>query len=336
MVYELVKSIDKNNYSVTVLCYGVKRNSTIEEKLEKICRVVYMNITGRITPTDMWKVLRKISALKPDILHAHLGGITFALPWARLHRKPIVITAHAKPEKAFSKRNEKQLRAGLKKDFIKLVAVSKENHIACKEYFGIGDDKSFCINNGIDVKRFYRDEHEGFVFINLARQDDNKNQALLLKCFKRLHDEYSDVRLILAGDGPCHKSLIELAETIGISEFVEFPGMVSNAENYYARSDVYVQSSYREAMPLSVLEAMAAGLPIISTDVGGLKDVVRDNGVLVESGNEENYYQAMKKLYSESEDILDRYARTSKELVNEYSSDLMAEKYSMIFEKLCR
>ncbi len=336
MVYELVKNIDSEKFSVTILCYGIKRNTAIEKNLEVICKVIYMNITGHITPLDMLKVMKQISKLKPDVLHAHLGGITFALPWAMAFRKPIVITAHTKPDKAFSKRNEKQLRIGLRKDFVKLVAVSEENHVACKDYFDIDDDKCFCINNGIDVNRFYREEHEGFVFINLARQDENKNQALLLRCFRRLHDEYPAVRMILAGDGPTHNSLIEISKELEISDFVELPGMVSDSENYYARSDIYVQSSYREAMPLSVLEAMAAGLPIISTDVGGLKDVVKDNGILVDAGNEDDFYESMKKLYMAASEKLNKYKTESLKLVKSHSADNMAEEYCRLYESIIK
>lgn len=334
MVCELVKNIDSTQYSVSVLCYGVKRNSAIEEQLEALCKVEHMNVIGRITPIYMWKVLRKISALKPDILHAHLGGITFALPWARIHRKPIVITAHTKPEKAFSSRNEKQLRSGLKKKFVKLVAVSQENFLACKDYFGIGDDKCFCINNGIDVNKFYSEEHSSFSFINVARQDENKNQALLIRCFAKIHAKYSDTRLILVGDGPCHLDLIKLAKDLGVGDFVEFPGLISNVEEYYARSDVYVQSSFREAMPLSVLEAMAAKLPLISTDVGGLKDVVKDNGILVEVGNEEAFYNAMKELYEIEESARVQYGMESAKLVKKYSAENMTIEYCKLFDSL--
>lgn len=334
MVLELVKNIDKDKFSVNVLCYGRKRNSIVEEKIESICSVLYMNISGHIKITDMVKVLKKMSELKPDIVHAHLGGVTFALPYALLHRKPAVITAHTKPEKAFSRLNEKILRVALKTNFVKLVAVSEENYVACKKYFGISDDKCFCINNGIDEKRFYREKHEGFTFINVARQDKNKNQQLLIKCFKKLHNEYPDTRLILAGDGPCHKELKELAKELELTDFVEFPGVVPDAENYLAKSDVFVLSSFREAMPLSVLEAMAAGLPIISTDVGGLKDVVKENGILVEAGNDEALYQSMHIMLNISKTEYEEMTVHSKEMVKDFSSVRMAEQYERIYNRL--
>lgn len=336
MVLELVKNISTSEYMVAVICCGRKKNSVVEERLEKICDVFYMNITGHIKLSDVTKVLKKIKSLKPDVLHAHLGGVTYALPYSLIHRKPLVVTAHTKPEKAFSRLNEKMLRFALKTNFVKLVAVSDENHLASKKYFGIGDTKCFSINNGIDENRFFRKEHEGFAYINIARQDKNKNQALLIRCFKKIHDHNPDTRLILAGDGPDHTDLKDLAESLGVSDFVEFTGVVPDTENYLAKSDVFVLSSYREAMPLSVLEAMAAGLPIISTDVGGLKDVVKDNGILVEAGNEDAFYNAMKKMYETDSAQMEIYKKQSLKLVEDYTAGKMADKYCNLYEDLIK
>ena len=333
MVLELVKNINTSEYSVSVICASRKKDSAVEERIEKVCDVFYMNVAGHIKLSHMTKVLKKIKSLKPDVLHAHLGGVTYALPYSLIYRKPLVVTAHTKPEKAFSRLNEKILRIALKTKRVKLVAVSEENLLLSKKYFGIGNDKCICINNGIDIDRFYKKEHQGFVFINVARQDKNKNQALLIRCLKKIHEENLNASLVLAGDGPCHEELKELAKSLGVSDFVEFTGVVPDTENYLARSDVFVLSSYREAMPLSVLEAMAAGLPIISTDVGGLKDVVKENGLLVNSEDEEAYYQAMKKLLTASKTECEEMSAHSKSMVTDFSSVRMAEQYEEIYNK---
>lgn len=336
MVFELVKNINSDEFSVSILCSGRKRDSVVEERLEKICDVFYMNIAGHIKLSDMAKVLKKIKNLKPDILHAHLGGITYALPYTLIFRKPLIVTAHTKPEKAFSRLNEKILRFALKTKFVKLVAVSDKNHVASKEYFGIDDTKCFSINNGIDEKKFFKKNHENFTYINVARQDKNKNQELLIRCFKKIHREHPDARLILAGDGPCQCQLKELAKSLEVSDYVEFTGVVSDTENYLAKSDVFVLSSFREAMPLSVLEAMATGLPIISTDVGGLKDVVKENGILVDAGNEEAFYNAMKKIYEADSAKMEIYKNESLKLVEGYTASKMADKYCSLYKKLIK
>lgn len=84
----------------------------------------------------------------------------------------------------------------------------------------------------------------------------------------------------------------------GLYKVVTMPGNVSNVEDYYALADVYVQASHREALPLTTLEAMAAGLPIISTDVGGMKDIFKDNGILISDNDDTALLCAMKSYYN--------------------------------------
>jgi glycosyltransferase involved in cell wall biosynthesis len=131
-----------------------------------------------------------------------------------------------------------------------MAAVSAENADMVRDYFGLKAEQYTYVNNGIDLQRFGRKEHEGFTLINVARHDDNKNQAMLIRCFARLRKIIPDIKLLLLGDGPTHGSLMQLADELGMAEAVTFTGNVANTEDYYAASDIYVQTSFREAMPL--------------------------------------------------------------------------------------
>lgn len=334
VVLELIKNVDTTKYFVKVLCYGRKRGTSIESQLKTFCDVQYMNIQGHINLLSMIKVLRKISEINPDIIHAHLGGITFGLPWCLLHKKPIVVTAHTIPEKAFSKNNERLLRFGLKHGKVILVAVSKENYIRCKKYFSINSNTCRLVNNGVDKTRFYSVTHDEFVFINVATHNENKNQKIILEAFSRLSCEKGNIRLILVGDGPTHDYLVDLAQSLNISNLVEFPGCVNNPEDYYSRSDVYIQSSHREAMPMSVLESMMARIPVIATNVGGLADVVNGNGYLIKDNDVDDLYWAMKRLINMNYIEMEKMKAQSRRIAEEYSSDNMAVRYMEIFDEM--
>lgn len=332
MVYELAKHINRERYDVTVLCYMPKQNTALEAQVEETCPVLYLNETGTIKPSAILKALSALRKLRPDVVHAHLGGAGFGAIWAILTGKRFIVTAHTKPEKAFSSKIEKLVRMALKRENTTLVGVSEENTLLLKKYFNISDPKIACVNNGVDLDRFCRKDHEGFTLINVARQDENKNQAVLLRSFAKLYEKDKTAKLLLLGDGPLHEALKKQAEALNISESVVFTGNVPNTEDYYAVSDLYVQTSHREAMPLSVLEAMAAGLPIVSTDVGGLKDVVQDNGNLVPDNNEDALYQAIMKIYSQSPEETKRMEDASQQIVQAFSSEHMARAYELIYD----
>ncbi len=338
MVYQQIKDTDRERYDVQVVCYDPKHNTFLEAQAEAIMPVTYLKRRkfGRVTPDMIARVVWALQRTKPDVVHAHLSGVGFGTIWSMLFRKPLVVTVHSKPEEAFLPRTEKLLRSTLKAGLAKLVAVSQDNDRLVKEYFCVDDRQCSIVNNGIDLDRFARKPHDGFTLINVARQDKNKNQAALIRCFARLHEKHPDTKLLLLGDGPTHKALQQQVKQLGLEDSVTLTGNVSNTQDYYAVSDLYVQCSHQEAMPMSVLEAMAANLPIVSTDVGGLKDVVRDNGILVPDNDEDALYRAIKTIYTQTPEETQAMRQASDEIVQGYSSKNMARQYEKIYDEMTK
>ncbi len=332
MVAELVKKIDKTRFSCSVLCISPKKHTFVEDWVESVCPVSYLGITGSLGVRQMLHAMAEIRKLKPDVLHAHLGSVAIALPYGMMFHKPVVVTIHTKPEEAFSRRNETLIRKALQKGIAYPVAVSPENLDLCREYFNLDRDCGTYVNNGVDMDRFFRREHERFTYINVATHNENKNQAMILRCFDRIHREHPQTSLLLLGEGPTHEKLLVLSQQLGLGGAVVFPGRVGDTENYYSQSDVYLQSSFVEALPMAILEAMASGLPVVSTDVGGIRDVVKGNGVLVPAGDEEAYYKAMKLLLDIDEETRSSMGIESYKCAEAYSSSAMASRYMEIYD----
>lgn len=89
MVYEEIKCLDQDNIALLVICYQSRRNTELERSVEQHARVVYLNIDGHVKLKDFQKVFRTINAFKPDIVHTHLSGQVFAIPWSLLYRKEL-------------------------------------------------------------------------------------------------------------------------------------------------------------------------------------------------------------------------------------------------------
>lgn len=323
MIYDLIKYLDKSKFEPFLLCYSGKTSSALEQKVEEICAVQYMYEKGHIGFSSIWRVWKQINSYKPDLIHAHLGGMIYAIPWFFFQKgRKLIVTAHTTPKMAFNKKVEPLLKYLLKvrKNDTRVVAVSKENHAMLCSYLGVSKDVCACVNNGVDLDKFYTKEHAKFTYINVARQDDNKNQDAILEAFHEVHALYLDTQLLLIGDGPCHHKLVDRVKKLGLETSVLLPGMVGDVENYYAISDVYVQASHREALPLSALEAMAAGLPLLSTNVGGMKDIVKGNGVLIPDHDEIALQSEMIAMYTASPERKKTMKNISLVLIQEYSS----------------
>lgn len=250
MVYELARHIAKDKAEVSILCYGKREDNALSAMAEKVCPVKYLSLTGEISLASVKTVIRALDDLNPDVVHAHMGSVAFASIWSWLRNKGFVATVHTRPDKAFNRKIELLLRLRMSRKRACLVAVSKENALLVEKYFRLPTGKYDSVNNGIDLSKFYSVPHEHFTYINVARQDENKNQRMLIRSFAEARKEHSSLRLILVGDGPLHEELKDEARQLNIAESVLFTGNVSDVENYYAQSDVFVLCSYREAMPM--------------------------------------------------------------------------------------
>jgi glycosyltransferase involved in cell wall biosynthesis len=218
---------------------------------------------------------------------------------------------------------------------IVLIGISKYNAELIKKRWRLNDNIVKYVNNGIDLNGYYKKPHEKFTFTNVSRQDKNKNQSLILRAFARLCSDTSkgSVKLFLVGGGETHKTLRNEAVRLGIKEFVEFTGYIDNVKEHLALSDVYISSSHREGFPLSVIEAMASGLPVIATDAGGVRDLVRNNGILIADDDEEGLLTAMKELKN-NEELRSSMGMKSIEMAREYSSYEMAMKYTCLYDEI--
>jgi glycosyltransferase involved in cell wall biosynthesis len=363
VVYELVKHIDKSRYHITIICTDGRVNSLLEKRMlkesieqgysiiflknhefEKIqSNFIFFNkiynklkriLLDCIIISELSKELTKS---KPDIVHAHQHGIWSAY-WTIFHHIPLVTTVHTNPEVTFPRETEGfLLKLSLFLCHNMLVGISKYNRELIKNYWRLTDTFIRYINNGIEINNYYRKPHKIFTFINVSRQDENKNQSLILRAFTRLYMENTScpMKLFLVGDGVTHNLLKETAKKLKIESLVNFTGYVDSAAEYLAISDVYVSSSHREGLPLSVLEAMAAKLPVIATDVGGMSDLARENGILIADDDEEDLYLAMKEL-RDNNVLRDFKAHESWKMVQNYSAESMVRGYSLVYDELVK
>lgn len=144
-----------------------------------------------------------------------------------------------------------------------------------------------------------------FVMLCASRFAEDKGHKYLIDSVKRL-TELSDrpFTLVLAGDGPLLEPTRAQVKALGLEQQVRFIGFRRDVKNLYKGADLYVNSSQHEALSFLIIEAMAAGLPVIATDMGGNSDIVNDEagcGLLVEYDNPESMAGAMKRFLEEPE-----------------------------------
>jgi glycosyltransferase involved in cell wall biosynthesis len=170
-----------------------------------------------------------------------------------------------------------------------------------RQEWRLPEDRLRYVPNGIDLARFAPRRREGApgedpVIGTVAALRNEKNLARLLRAF-RLLPEGRGARLVIVGDGPERAGLERLAAELGLGGRVRFTGQVDDPARLYAGFDIFALSSDTEQMPLSVLEAMAAGLPVAATDVGDVRDMLAaENTPFVAPCDEAALAERMRRL----------------------------------------
>jgi glycosyltransferase involved in cell wall biosynthesis len=240
---------------------------------------------------------------KIDVVHTHnTKPLLYAGPAARLARVPVVVhTAHG--QRYGSSRLHTWMFVLACRTADRVVCVSHDSaRLRLRE--GISASKICTIWNGIDVSRFsYHGPNVQGPAVLVARLVPEKSVPTLLRATAVILRTASSFRLEIAGDGPQFAALKQLACDLGISRQVCFLGEVAEISDLLQRARMVVLPSLTEGISLSLLEAMAQGLPVVATGVGGTLEVVDDgqSGLLVPPADPARLAAAMLRIWSDPE-----------------------------------
>lgn len=142
------------------------------------------------------------------------------------------------------------------------------------------------IHNGVDCSQFAPEEgaNESLQLLFIGRLLESKGPHLLVAIFDELQSEYPELRLKIVGQGPMKNELLENISDRGLDGYIDLVGEVPNnmLPDFYNESSVFVLPTSREGVPRTILEAMACGTPVVSTNLPQVRSVVDDGGVVVE------------------------------------------------------
>lgn len=306
---------------------------TIENAGVKIISIEYDKIHS---PLNIIKVARYLKNY--DVIHVHLFPSLYWVALANIfYGKPLVYTEHS----TYNQRRTKWYWRGLEKwiygryeKIISISALTQRNLMTWLQ--AKHNDKRFVvINNGINVKLFSTNEasHEySKTLIMIGRFSPAKDQATIIKAMALLKD---DIHLILVGNGRGIEECKSLACQLKVDNRVHFVGTQSDVSAWIAKADVGIQSSKWEGFGLAAVEMMAGGLPVVATDVDGLREVVQGAGILFPVGNYQiladiiNHLLADKRYY---DDIKAKCLERSMQ----YDIHVMADAYMNVYKKLSR
>jgi glycosyltransferase involved in cell wall biosynthesis len=242
----------------------------------------------RIDLTGMVRLRRVLLRLKPDILHCHgyyaaLASLLLRLTGIRI---PILYTVHAGMYRG-SQRSDHLIQWVMRR-CDQVTTVSHQTAASVRD-FSNGTVHPIVVHNGVNLtrisvadnsarmqsRRTFGVEPDRLILMMVAALNKPKDHPTLFRAFAQALPKLGDVELWLVGDGLERRTLEKLSNDLGIAGRVRFWGKRNDVGNLLLATDVFVLASHSEGLPISVVEACCAGIPVVATDVGGLAHLRR-------------------------------------------------------------
>lgn len=339
MVEQLALAMDKNHYQLNIVCLSAPCDSFIEKRLlENGINLIFLNKKPGFQIKMLFQISSIVKKIKPSIIHTHVSTWVYTFPIAIRENICILHTIHSRPNRQESNSIVRKLITFLyHHHFIVPVAISNEIKKEAEELYCLSDTEVEMVVNPVDYVSFSRVEkidHDNVVFVNVARFDEVKNQMFLINSFAKAYKKNQHIRLILAGDGKLMEEAKKLTKSLGIDNVVQFLGNVDNVPELFSMCDVFVLPSLTEGLPVSMLEAEAAGLPVIASKIGGIPDIFKDNGYLINVNDEKALIESI--LLLTNIEIREEKSKNSKIIAKQYSADKVARRYEELYTKYGR
>ena len=333
MCENLTYALKNAGQDVFVVSLYNERTPIAQRMEEAGIRIVYLDKKLGLDLSMVPKLVRVMRQEGPDVVHTHLDVIKYATAAARLSGvKKCVHTVHSLADREAEGRIQKIINGTyFRKAWSVPVALTPEVQASVSDFYGLPPERIPVIYNGIDLSRCIPkttyETGETVTILHVGRFDVPKNHAGLLEAFRLLRETHPECHLRLVGDGDLRLRMEALAKEKGISDAVEFCGMQSNVYPYLHDADIFTLPSIYEGNPMTIIEAMGTGLPIVASRVGGIPDMIHDgeSGILVEL-EPRTVCDALARMVKDGA-LRRRLGENAKAQSRQFSAEHMAEDY---------
>ena len=297
LVAGIVRGLDPQRFSVAVATLG-QPGPVGRELLDQGFEVISLGLD--IKHASTWRIVaalrRLIKERRPDILHTHLyhPNLYGRLAALGLGLSGVVATVHNSYIRVKFHRRVWNFLLAWATD--RIVAVSPRVYQDIRKFDGVPTSRLLLIPNGISLKELHtplsraeareRLQVSGLVLGTMSRLEEQKGHTYLLAALPKLSREIDDFVVLICGEGRLKERLMRQTADLGMENHVRFLGNRRDVAEIQRGLDIFVQPSLWEGMPLALLKAMGAGLPVVATRVSGCLEAIEDgiNGKLVEPG----------------------------------------------------
>ena len=337
MCENLTYALTNLGHTVTVVSLYNERTPIARRMEQAGVRIVYLDKKLGLDLSMVPKLVKIMRQEQPDVVHTHLDVIKYAVAAAKLGGiKRCIHTVH----NVAHEEAEGRLQKIINTIYFELgwsvpVALSPEVRKTIVSFYGLKEDRVPMIYNGVDLDKCLAKTGYGLSepaqLLHIGRFNHQKNHKGLLEAFRGILETYPNCILNLLGDGELQEETENYASQLGIREKVIFHGSQTDVHPYLHSADLFLLPSRFEGMPMTIIEAMGTGLPIVASAVGGVPDMLEDgrSGMLV-SCEPEQVAKAVLKLL-EQEDLRKTLGTNALLDCQKFSAEHMARCYVDVY-----
>jgi glycosyltransferase involved in cell wall biosynthesis len=348
MAVHIVQGLNRRRFEPAVVAYSGRYGSDLEQQLDQAgVKTWFLGKGPGFDARTYYRLYRVFKEFQPDIVHTHVHVMRYAFP-SLVYFKPrlMIHTVNNIAECEIEPRARWLQRLAYRSGVIP-VAVAREVATSLKRVYGIGN--SLVVWNCIPTDLYaspqtprdvWRAKHgfskEDVLFVCVARFAPQKNHDLLLSAFAKGPASNPRAHLVLAGQGVLRAPLQVRVNQLGLTSRVHFLGLRTDIPDVLGAADIFVLSSDYEGNPLSVIEAMAAGLPIASTAAGGVPELLQNGkeGFIVQPGHSEQLSEAMVTLLADSDLRRKMGAAAAARAKGKFDVSAMVRAYEELYEEI--
>lgn len=313
-----------------------------------------VEVLGRRPGVDwlcVYRLARLICRERIDLLHAHQYTPFFYSMMARFVAKkaPVLFTEHGRHFPDYPRRKRMLVNRLLLGRRDRVVGVGQAVRQALIANEGIPARRVSVIYNGIDARAFSNNAGErasvrqkmgvgpnDFLIVQVARLDYLKDHATAIRALARVKAKNAATRLVLIGEGPERDKIEAEMHRLDLAEHVRFLGLRQDVARCLSAADLFLLTSISEGIPLTVIEAMSAGLPVVATRVGGVPEVVEEGrtGMLADAGDDADLADCILRLAGDVDRRRSMGERGAERARRLFSQSRMHADYSELYREM--
>lgn len=332
LISDMLPQMKTAGVDVSLLVYRRLYNA-FEKKLEGAgVTIISLEAKNHLSPQIIFSLANAMKGF--DIIHVHLFPALYQVAIANIVcRKKLIFTEHCTTNRRRQSRLLRVIERVIYSQYPRLISVSGETQESLMAWLNERSNRYSVILNGIDLKAFCLDKKKSdfpYEVLMVSRFAEQKDQATLIKALQWLRE---DVHAVFVGDGDTKHSCEVLACKVGVAARCHFVGIQSDIPYWVSKADIGVLSTHWEGFGLAVVEMMAGKLPVVASDVEGLKQVVDGAGLLFSEGDDRALAKMINQLI-ENPDYRKQIAERCYERASLYDIRQTVQSYIEIYQSV--